>query len=676
MNIQRIKDSQQSFLALVKEAAQIKELTPKIVGKYLQKHLKIEIEDRMYEHYIVGIEPSEDMTMGNCVILCVSKEEMYRGDYYNDPGYISLPGDSETPHRVKIVSYDLNNVPVFTTVETFGIVDLALGYKNNLSYLDEIRQLMRLNGQEYLDSGSLMAMDLESAGEAIEDLNTVIESLDLTEFSKGEQEILESYKDKKKSSDMKTTANAYMILKKKKKLPVKEANGDKPKGKPVETADNSTEKVYDNFTKTDFANASQDDLGVITLLNSTPKDKWTDENYTMAKDLMDRYAETATESTTIATESVTDVAGNFDADLKGSKVNVTLIREGLNSRGTHFYSREAIKKAVESGLFANKQIYEDHPKPGELPERELKNLVGVITESVWAEEVNGVLEARAIIEIARENTRELLRNKEVAKTIGMSINGLVECRPVTENGKNYKYVTNFQNMKSVDLVTIPGAGGKINEVLESGILDNIKKQGKKMTKIYKHLLNTQIEASKAKYALPALAIERVVESLQSVNLQELVKESGEDADFDVDSLVKAVQSAFEKEVKYVEQIKESVEPKEVIKEVEKVVESVKDAELPNIEAIKTAISAIESVKNLPDGSVDHITESVFYSLMTGEVKDVEAVSKATVETFASYISAVTESGKPHKGSESKTTVVEGDFASRYASKFGIGISAK
>ena len=272
--------------------------------------------------------------------------------------------------------------------------------------------------------------------------------------------------------------------------------------------------IYNVYKKTDFSKASQEDIPTITLLDSTPKDKWQPENYQLAKDLVTKYQPTdangmnskGTKSSNDSSkttkeagcnksgkkmeESMDDiededsekgsknskegygkkskldeakesgqvlvkeslnneVTGSRLGESVGSKAEVTLIREGLNTRGSHFYSRMALEKAVETGLFRGLQVYLDHPKKDELPERQLDYLVAAITDDVWlAEEADGKTSVKAVIDVARESARELLRNPTVSKTIGMSINGSVECVPKRENGTDYKYVTNFASMRS------------------------------------------------------------------------------------------------------------------------------------------------------------------------------------------------------------------------------------
>lgn len=143
----------------------------------------------------------------------------------------------------------------------------------------------------------------------------------------------------------------------------------------------------------------------------------------------------------------------------GARARVTIISPGQGSSG--YYSPEVIAEAAE--LFVpNTHMYLDHATESERAERgvrSLKDLVGVI-ESAPTLNHNGALVADVKIMPA---WREFV--KEAYPYIGVSISASGEIEE-SEQGRVVKKLT---AVESVDFVTKPGRGGKINALLEAAV---------------------------------------------------------------------------------------------------------------------------------------------------------------------------------------------------------------
>lgn len=154
-------------------------------------------------------------------------------------------------------------------------------------------------------------------------------------------------------------------------------------------------------------------------------------------------------------------------------VSVTLISVGPgNRRDKNFYSKEAI----ESGpaLFNGKKCYANHPSALDAkiqPERRVQEIIGYFSEV----KVEGeALKAKLHI-IPGENAEWAwpLIKESIAYSkkfpgqnlSGLSINARGGQEPMDYQGEKWKKVTQFLEVRSVDLVTEPARGGKVEQVL-------------------------------------------------------------------------------------------------------------------------------------------------------------------------------------------------------------------
>ena len=148
------------------------------------------------------------------------------------------------------------------------------------------------------------------------------------------------------------------------------------------------------------------------------------------------------------------VGGQPTSDLTGAKIAITIITPGQGSSG--YYPAETISGAAH--LFpAGTHMYINHQTENEeweRPEGDLNKLAGALATPATINPETGALEATAEI---FESHRKFLTDR--AHIIGVSINGTASINP---DG----IVEAIHSIRSVDFVTRPGRGGRIDQILE------------------------------------------------------------------------------------------------------------------------------------------------------------------------------------------------------------------
>lgn len=154
-------------------------------------------------------------------------------------------------------------------------------------------------------------------------------------------------------------------------------------------------------------------------------------------------------------------------EVTGREVEVTIIEAGFgNPVHKHYYGADMLREAAPR--FANTQVYADHEhdvsaqrKRGGV--RSTKDLVAVITEAWWDEAAQAVKGKATIL---RDWVMEIVRAKP--DVLGLSLAGSAgRIRSGVISGAPANIVESIAKIKSVDLVTQAGAGGKIHRILES-----------------------------------------------------------------------------------------------------------------------------------------------------------------------------------------------------------------
>ena len=146
--------------------------------------------------------------------------------------------------------------------------------------------------------------------------------------------------------------------------------------------------------------------------------------------------------------------GQPTSDLTGAKIAITIITPGQGSSG--YYPPETIAAAAH--LFpAGTHMYINHQtetEEWERPEGDLNQLAGALATPATINPETGALEATAEI---FESHRKFLTDR--AHIIGVSINGVASINPEG-------VVEAIHSIRSVDFVTRPGRGGRIDQILE------------------------------------------------------------------------------------------------------------------------------------------------------------------------------------------------------------------
>ncbi len=255
-------------------------------------------------------------------------------------------------------------------------------------------------------------------------------------------------------------------------------------------------------------------------------------------------------------------------DQAGRKIfKVTIIREGLgNLRDRNYYSEAAIKSGPK--VYEGKKAYFDHPTPDQekdQPNRSVREAVGHY-ENVKAELASdGLWELNAdLVPVPTSSCIPLLEHAVLYKKkypdkdfVGISINGdgegvamewdvfLKEVKPKPPaleklkelEGQTINNITRLTDAVSADLVTEPGAGGKVIGLKES----NKFKEKKKMANLSGLMKRLFTGVEKKDEKLIEAAVEDVKKLLQHES-EDDDKKSKEDKEksheAEADSMVK------------------------------------------------------------------------------------------------------------------------------------------
>lgn len=159
-------------------------------------------------------------------------------------------------------------------------------------------------------------------------------------------------------------------------------------------------------------------------------------------------------------------------------IPVKIIEPGWGSCG--YYSADALKSSAS--LFEGAQMFWDHPTPGamkELPERSLDRLAGVLSSVTFQEK--GV-DGPGLYGFAKPFSPYKERLPEMAPHIGLSILASGRLTEGEAEGRKGPIIEAITSAKSVDFVTVAGAGGKVVSLFESlrGGVDTNPKEEKKV----------------------------------------------------------------------------------------------------------------------------------------------------------------------------------------------------
>lgn len=206
------------------------------------------------------------------------------------------------------------------------------------------------------------------------------------------------------------------------------------------------------------------------------------------------------------------------------KYRIRIIVPGQGSSG--IYTAENLAESAH--LFkAGTEMFIDHPTESEeweRPERSIRDYAGVFLEDATVGEDGALYTVCKVF----SGVNELIKDKW--EYIGVSINAWCD-QPIAETG----VVPVFAGVRSVDFVTVPGAGGGIVDLLESNRNNNSIKEGT----VDEKLLESKFDELKASL-VEAIGskLESTVAALQEAKVEEPA-EKIEEASVDVDSVLEA-----------------------------------------------------------------------------------------------------------------------------------------
>jgi hypothetical protein len=153
-------------------------------------------------------------------------------------------------------------------------------------------------------------------------------------------------------------------------------------------------------------------------------------------------------------------------DDKGT-IPVKIIDAGWGSSG--YYSREVLQQAANARVYAaGLQMYWNHPSTTdekERPERDLRDLAGVLTEDArWDEQGSkgpGLYSRAKVFSAYRDAVAEM------GPYIGLSHYVWGESKQGEAEGKKGEIIARIVAARSVDFVTVPGRGGAIAEAFRA-----------------------------------------------------------------------------------------------------------------------------------------------------------------------------------------------------------------
>ena len=183
------------------------------------------------------------------------------------------------------------------------------------------------------------------------------------------------------------------------------------------------------------------------------------------------------------------------AEKTGSTWRVLLIRAGTSGNGIH-YSPEVLQEAVP--LFEGVKAYADHPSRDEMrsrPERSIRDVVGWYDRVAYDDAHAGIAADFHVLESA-DWLRTMLRSAWDAgkgDLLGFSINAAG-----TKSGKRKDggaLLEAIVSVTSTDVVTTPGAGGRLLGMLESERSAGVRPEGEMTPEEIAQLVTQSVAAN-------------------------------------------------------------------------------------------------------------------------------------------------------------------------------------
>lgn len=247
-------------------------------------------------------------------------------------------------------------------------------------------------------------------------------------------------------------------------------------------------------------------------------------------------------------------------------ITVKIIAPGQGSSG--YYPAEVLKRDGPKVFRAGTHMYLDHPtvsEETERPERSVRDLAGVlVSDARWEE--NGPAGPGLYAEASlRSDLAPLI--EEIAPHIGVSIRALGRAKEGEVDGRKTRVVEAIEQARSVDFVTLPGAGGRVVELMESVRMKGgssmdvqvtleearkqIEAQAQELARLREALMLREardvVAETLARIEMPEPTRHRLLESLSA-------NPPVQDGVLDREALVQRVQEAAQAELEYLARI--------------------------------------------------------------------------------------------------------------------------
>ena len=211
----------------------------------------------------------------------------------------------------------------------------------------------------------------------------------------------------------------------------------------------------------------------------------------------------------------------------GGNIPIKIIQPGWGSSG--YYSAEVLKRDGPKAFKAGLHMYVDHPTPQEeaaRPERSLKDLAAVLaSDAQWMENGKAGPGLYATAKVFGDHANTI---SERAKSIGVSIRALGQARAGEAEGRKGPIIEAITTGKSVDFVTLPGAGGAVltesRTVIQPPAQEVVSEANTMTEQEQKDLTEAKAEAARLREALLLReAADFVNASLATAKLPDLTK---------------------------------------------------------------------------------------------------------------------------------------------------------
>ncbi len=192
--------------------------------------------------------------------------------------------------------------------------------------------------------------------------------------------------------------------------------------------------------------------------------------------------------------ALSPIASTDDTPMTGKAWNVTVIgpnspddivtvdnKTYLRSKNKRYYDIAGLEAAVESGVFNDIQVFDNHLTDAEFEQKQGmrsadSELLGAIVSPYWDAKTYSIMGTGKIIK--EDLSRKILNahDADVLNIFGLSVDtSPIMGEDIQIGSEFFPTVSGIASASSVDLVSKPAAGGKFNRVLAA---ENIKESGK------------------------------------------------------------------------------------------------------------------------------------------------------------------------------------------------------